>query len=423
MCANHPVEDSSFFGKIFQNTNLLFAIAIVLGICTGYANIPALNEGAQAVSHVFINLLKLVSLPIIFLSLIATASSMEDVSEIKNLGKRVIKYTLLTTILAATVALGFFLLINPVQSHIDNQALAQTSVQGSYVTYLLNVIPSNIVQPFVENNVIGVLILAMLLSFAILTLPVETRKVLHTFFSGLYGAIMKITTWVVRFMPIAIWAFITLFILDMHKGLELKSLALYLACVLLANLFQGFVVLPLLLKWKQLSPVRMAKGMLPALYVAFFTKSSSATLPMAMKCAEERLGVSRKIASFSLPLCTTINMNGCAGFILITVLFVSMSNGISFSMAEMLVWIFIATIAAVGNAGVPMGCYFLASAFLAAMNVPLNILGVILPFYTLIDMVETAINVWSDSCVTAIVHKEVEGTVAVDDKEYATSPT
>jgi Na+/H+-dicarboxylate symporter len=99
-------------------------------------------------------------------------------------------------------------------------------------------------------------------------------------------------------------------------------------------------------------------------------------------------------------------MNGCAAFILTTVLFVSMSNGMVFSPAEMVGWIFIATIAAVGNAGVPMGCYFLSSAFLAAMNVPLNILGVILPFYTIIDMVETAINVWSDSCVATIVDKD-----------------
>ena len=129
---------------------------------------------------------------------------------------------------------------------------------------------------------------------------------------------------------------------------------------------------------------------------------------MAIKCAEENAKVSRKVASFALPLCTTINMNGCAAFILTTVLFVSMSNGFVFSPAEMIVWIFIATIAAVGNAGVPMGCYFLSSAFLAAMNVPLNILGIILPFYTMIDMVETAINVWSDSCVTAVVDKEIK---------------
>jgi len=100
-------------------------------------------------------------------------------------------------------------------------------------------------------------------------------------------------------------------------------------------------------------------------------------------------------------------MNACAAFILTTVLFVSMSNGVVYSPLEMIMWIFVATIAAIGNAGVPMGCYFLSSAFLAAMNVPLNILGVILPFYTLIDMLESAINVWSDSCVATVVYKEL----------------
>ncbi len=410
MCDSHEITSRSPLMRFLQNSNVLFALAIACGICTGYWNHPLLNEAAKATSEIFINLLKLVSLPIIFLSIVSTASSMDNISEIKNLGKRVIKYTLITTVIAATVALFFFVILDPVGT--GNIADGFPSVEGnqqSYLSYLIHIIPSNIVQPFNENNVIGVLFLAMLLSIATISLPNDNRKTLHSFFSSLYGAIMKVTTWVVRAMPIAIWAFITLFVLDMHKGLELKKLAIYLACVVLANLTQGFVVLPLLLKWKGISPVRMAKGMLPALYVAFFTKSSSATLPMAMRCAEENVGISRKVASFSLPLCTTINMNGCAAFILITVLFVSMSHGMTYSMAEMAVWILIATIAAVGNAGVPMGCYFLASAFLAAMNVPLNILGVILPFYTLIDMVETAINVWSDSCVTAIVHKEVAG--------------
>jgi Na+/H+-dicarboxylate symporter len=127
---------------------------------------------------------------------------------------------------------------------------------------------------------------------------------------------------------------------------------------------------------------------------------------MAMQCAEDNLGISRKVASFSLPLCTTINMNACAAFILTTVFFVSMSNGVVFSPIEMVAWVFIATIAAVGNASVPMGCYFLSSALLASMNVPLNILGVILPFYSLIDMFETSINVWSDSCVASVIYKE-----------------
>jgi Na+/H+-dicarboxylate symporter len=247
----------------------------------------------------------------------------------------------------------------------------------------------------------------MMLSMAILALPSQNRTVLHSFFSSLYAAIMKITVWIVGLMPLAIWAFITLFVKDFRQGLEVKSLALYLACVLLANFIQALIVLPTLLKLKGVSPLKLAKGMLPALSVAFFTKSSSAALPMAMRCAEEKVKMAPKVINFTFPLCTTINMNACAAFILITVLFVSMSNGVAFSGAEMFLWIFIATLAAVGNAGVPMGCYFLASAFLAAMNVPLNILGVILPFYTMIDMVESAINVWSDSCVAAVVDHEV----------------
>lgn len=114
------------------------------------------------------------------------------------------------------------------------------------------------------------------------------------------------------------------------------------------------------------------------------------------------------MARFSMPLCISVNMNACAAFILITVLFVSQSNGIQFSTLELLSWVLIASIAAIGNAGVPMGCYMLSSAFLAAMNVDLQLMLLILPFYSFIDMLESAINVWSDSCVTAMVNQELE---------------
>ncbi len=398
-----------FLNKLSRQSQYL-TVAILFGLFTGYTNHPTADTAASIVSEIFINLLKLVSLPIIFLSIVSTASGMESVEEIKSIGKKVIKYTLFTTLVAATFALIIFVTIDPVRSVVSNAApveLEAGSLPG-YVHYLINVIPSNILQPFTDNSVIGVLFLAMLLSFAILSLPQEKRKLLNSFFSGLYAAIMKITTWIVQLMPFAIWAFVTLFIKDLRSGMEMKSIALYLSCVVLANIFQAVVVLPTLLKAKKISPIKTAWGMMPALSLAFFSKSSSAALPMAMKCAEERVNVSRKVASFSLPLCTTINMNACAAFILTTVLFVSMSNGITYTPAELVFWIFVATIAAVGNAGVPMGCYFISSAFLAAMNVPLNILGVILPFYAMIDMLESAINVWSDSCVTTIVQKEID---------------
>lgn len=394
--------------KLFS-TNFTFLFAALFGLIIGYIDSPALFAAASACSEIFINLLKLVSLPIIFLSIVSTACGMESVSEIKFLGRKVIRYTLLTTVIAATVALFLYVGIDPVrgQSLALAEGMKQQIDQTSYWTYLVRVVPSNIVQPFSDNHVVGVLFIAMMLSFAILSLPSEKRQVLHSFFSSLYAAIMKLTSWIIYLMPLAIWAFVALFVKDLNAGLEVKSLALYLLCVVMANLLQAFVILPIFLKFKGVSPTRLAHGMFPALSLAFFSKSSSAALPTAISCAENRMQMSKKVANFSLPLCTTINMNGCAAFILTTVLFVSMSNGFHYTPFEMVMWVFVATIAAVGNAGVPMGCYFLSSALLAAMNVPLNIMGVILPFYALIDMLESAINVWSDCCVTAVVDEEV----------------
>jgi len=394
--------------KLFFNTSSAFFFAIIFGLISGFLDLPSLYLFASAISDIFMSLLKLVSVPLIFLSIVATVSGMNP-EEFKILGKRVVQYSVLTTFLSAVVALLLFLVINPVQTQVEvintEQIIGET--QGGYWDYLIKSIPANIITPFSESQVMGVLFLAMLFAMAMLALPAQNRKVLNDIFSSLYAVIMKITTWIVQAIPLAVWSFITLFIRDMKEGLEVKSLALYLICVLVANLLQAIVVLPILLKMQGVSPIKLFKGMFPALSLAFFTKSSSATLPTAMQCAEERLGMPKKITSFAFPLCTTINMNGCSAFILITVLFVSMSHGATYTLAEMAIWTVIASIAALGNAGVPMGCYFLSGALLATMNVPLQLLGVILPFYALVDMVETAVNVWSDSCVVAVVEKQV----------------
>ena len=142
-----------------------------------------------------------------------------------------------------------------------------------------------------------------------------------------------------------------------------------------------------------------------AVLMALFTKSSAATLPVTMDNAEKRIGVSPKVARFVLPICTTINMNGCAAFILVTSLFVMQNNGMPITAVTMIVWLLISVLSAVGNAGVPMGCYFLTLSLMSGMGANIVLMGVILPVYTVIDMIETAENVWSDSCVCAITDK------------------
>lgn len=390
--------------------NATYFLAALIGFFLGWLDLPFVDQAAHAISEIFMRLLKLVSLPILFLSLLSTAAGMEGLEQFRVMGLRVVRYTLLTTMLAASVALGLFLLIDPTKASTLSEGVQPIVLGGpSYFEYLIQVVPSNIVQPFVQNHVIGVMIIALLFSTAVLTLPHEHRSILHGFFSALFATVMKLTRWIVAIMPLAVGAFVVLFFRDLRGGLDAQSIALYLATVVGANLVQGLIILPALLKWHGVSPWRLAQAMSPALSLAFFSKSSSASIPTAIQCATERAGISAKTANMTLPLCTTINMNGCAAFILATVLFVSMSQGMQWSLLEMLGWVVIATVAAVGNAGIPMGCYFLASAILASLNVPLQLLGVILPFYALIDMLETAINVWSDSCVTAIVEKKGQG--------------
>ncbi|MEC7840112.1 MAG: dicarboxylate/amino acid:cation symporter [Chlamydiota bacterium] len=389
-------------------------IGIGVGAIAGFIDHPLLLTIAQVISDLFMNLLKMLSLPIVFLSVASTVSGMKGVDELKNLGQHVIKYTLLTTVIAASVALILYVSVDPLRdstafSIMSSMEVPETPTDGSgYLGHLMESIPSNILQPFITNNVIGVLFLSVLISLGTLSLPEEQRYLLHGVFSSFYGATLKIVTYLLRFMPITVAAFTTLFIHEVGLGSSMGPIALYLSCIVGANLIQGFIILPLLLIIKGISPLDLLRSVRPALSVAFFSKSSNAAIPLAIQCLNKRKGFNATVTNFTIPLCTTINMNACAGFILTTVLFVSMAHGVTYSPISLLLWIFVATIAAIGNAGVPMGCYLLSSALLASMNVPLAMMGVILPFYGLIDMLESAINVWSDTCVTAIVNKEFQ---------------
>jgi Na+/H+-dicarboxylate symporter len=403
--------------------NILLLVAMGLGLLTGWAEIPILTSVASGTSDIFLRLLKLVSVPIIFLAVASTITGMKDLHEMRTMGRRIFLYTLGTTLVAASVALVLYLLIDPARAAIDTNltsAFSNGAQHKPYLSFLMNIIPSNMFQAFADGNVMGVVLISILLSISILFLPQEQKSFLNQLFSSLFAALIKLTTFIITLMPFAIWAFMTLLVKDLHSNYaNMSRLILYLMCVIGANLFQGVVILPLMLKWKKISPIQTFKGMMRPLTVAFFSKSSNATLPVAIRAAEHHLGVSSRVCNFSFPLCSVINMNGCAAFILTTVLFVSTVNGITFGPMDFLGWIFLATCAAIGNAGVPMGCFFLTSAFLVGMDIPLYLMGLILPFYTLVDMIETALNVWSDACITVAVDKDLSLIVPELSKEAA----
>ncbi len=387
--------------------NLSMLLALILGGALGSTSIPFVHAAADVVSELFLNMLKLISLPMIFLAIVSTLTRMNSLHEAGYLLKKIFKYTLATTLIAATIGLILFLIIQPVKSG-ELSAPAFSPLKESYLSFLTQIIPPNLIQPFIENNVLGMAFIGTILSLAIIKLPEEKGNILRDFFGALFDALLKVTSALILLMPLGIFAFTIQFARNIQaESHQLQELLFYGVCVVAANLIQGFVILPLLLKWKKQSPIRVGRAMLPALTMAFFSKSSNATLPLTLECAKNRLGVSDKTASFSLPLCSVINMNGCAAFILITIFFVCKSQGMTFTLGEMIPWIFLSTLAAIGNAGVPMGCFFLTTAFLVGMGVPLEMMGMILPLYSIFDMVETALNVWSDSCITAVVDGEL----------------
>lgn len=251
----------------------------------------------------------------------------------------------------------------------------------------------------------GVLFLSIIIGIAVRQIPdEESRNTLTHFFRGAHGMFLVITRWIIRIIPIGLFGFITSTVVQLQSGMDIKGIGEYLLIVVLANLVQGFVILPLWLKMNKIQPFTTMRAMLPALSVAFFSKSSVGTLPVTMNTIEKNLQVKPSVSRFVLPLCTSINMNGCAAFIFATVIYLMQNHGMPISYGTMVLWIFVATVAAIGNAGVPMGCFFLSISLLSSMNVPIVLMGVILPFYGLIDMLETALNVWSDACVTKIVN-------------------
>lgn len=391
--------------------NLWILVGMVLGLVLGSLDLPLITNIGTGISEIFLKFLRLLGVPLIFLAIFSTISEMTSLKEVRSLGKKTLFYTLFTTLISASIALALYTFIQPA-SYVSKlpYETTQTQLQAhGYLSFLGQIVPDNLFGAFTTNNVLGIAFLALIFGAATLFIPEKQKIAITTFFSGLLAVFNKVTQAVVSLMPIAVFGFSILLAQNMkgQKGL-ISMLGAYLATVILANLIQAFVVLPLLLKQKKIPVWSRFKEALPTLTIAFFSKSSSATLPFSIKATIEKMKLSPRVAKFILPLCSIINMNGCAAFILITFLFVSSANGVVITPVSSILWVIIATLAAFGNAGVPLGCFFLTSALLAGQNIPLYLMGLILPFYTFLDMIETALNIWSDISVTMIVDKELQ---------------
>ena len=402
-------------GKNKQTKQLALWIgALILGAILGALGIEVLNGMMNFVATVYTRLFQLLAVPTIALAVITTLSSLGNQADTGKIFRHAIVYTLLTTIAAAAVGLVLYNIVAPGNLPTDmvqsgTSELPQNLEQTSYYDHILGIIPNNIIKPFAEGNVLSILLLAAAAGIALAKMPQSDKKeVVVKGLLGLQDLLFMLIRGLIWALPLGIVAFAAQLSAQFSAGIVMDSLGKYVAIILGGNVIQFFIVLPLFLLARGINPVRTLSKMMPAVLMALFTKSSAATLPVTMNTAETRMGVSNKVSRFVLPICTTINMNGCAAFILVTSLFLMQNGGIQLSLSTMILWLFISVLSAVGNAGVPMGCYFLTLSLMSGMNAPIGIMGIILPIYTIIDMIETAENVWSDSCVCAMVDKDMQ---------------
>ena len=401
-----------------SNKQLYFWIAaLIIGGILGMLGNGTINEMCDFVATIFTRLFQFIAVPTIALAVITTLASL---GAEKNTGKifvRTITYTLLTTFAASFVALALYIIIAPgnLPSDLIGAAAGATKKYASlsYYNHFLNVVPNNMVRPFLEGNVLSVLSIAGAVGMGIACAPKnENREVVLKFVYGLQEVLFTMIRGLMKVLPIGIVAFAAQLSAQIEAGVIVGALGKYMAVVMGGNFIQMFIVLPLFLLARGLNPIDVFRKMSPALAVALFTKSSAATLPVTLASAEMNLKARKEVTRFVLPICTTINMNGCAAFILVTSLFVLQNGGVDLTMGTMLTWVCISVFAAVGNAGVPMGCYFLTLSLVSSMGAPVGVMGIILPIYAVIDMIETAENVWSDSTVCAMTNNDLKDDLA-----------
>lgn len=391
---------------------LVWIGALIVGAILGLLQNSGIDNTANFIAVIYVRLFQLLAVPTIVLAVTTTLATLGSGPDAGRIFRHTIMYTLLTTFVAALVGLLLYVIIAPgnmvISAAETGSQLSADTPQLSYTDHLLSVIPNNIVKPFLDGNVLSLLLLAAAVGIALSQMTdTPHKKSVVNFLLGIQEILFMLIRGLIWTLPIGILAFAAQLSSQLSAGVIADSLGKYVAVVLGGNLLQFFVVLPVFLLLRGLNPIRVMTKMTPAIMMALFTKSSAATLPVTMQTAEERLGVKSQISRFVLPICTTINMNGCAAFILVTSLFVMQQGGIELTWTTMLTWLLISVVSAIGNAGVPMGCYFLTLSLMSGINAPIAVLGIILPIYTIIDMVETAVNVWSDSCVCAMTDHDL----------------
>jgi len=371
---------------------------------------------------IFLKLLKLIAVPLIFVSLIKGISSLTDITKLSRIGYKTIVIYIATTIFATTVGLVMVNIIKPGNvfpadkqeqyreqfgGEIEmRQESAQDLKDQSPLFFFEDMIPDNFFKAAGDNSkMLQIIFFAILFSIALVLVPGDTTRVVKNFFDGLNDVILKIVDLIMRFAPIGVFALMAALVVDFSGDSDIFSaLGMYMLTVIIALFLLIFGFYPLLMRlFARMKTPHFMKSILPAQLVAFTTSSSAATLPVTMKQAINELGVSKSIANFVLPVGVTINMDGTSCYQAIAAVFIAQVFGIELTLIQQLTIVLTATLASIGTPGIPSGSIVMLIIVLNSVGLPVEGLALILGVDRPLDMLRTVVNITGDSTVASIV--------------------
>ena len=407
-------------------------IGMILGVTFGLLAITIgwdqfTDDWIKPFGTVFINLLKLIAVPLVFASLIKGVASLSDISKLSRIGSKTIALYLVSTIIAVTTGL---LIVNTVQpgKYFSEQkriefkekyaskteakmaAAANVKEQGP-LQFMVDIVPQNIINASTSNkNMLQVIFFAILFGIAMIMLPEEKTVYVKGFFEGVNDIILQIVDLIMLSAPYGVFALLASLMVDfsdgdVHNVIELFSaLGLYSLVVIVGLLMMIFIVYPILLRvFTNVKYVDFFKGIMPAQMLAFSTSSSAATLPVTMERCEDHIGVSKEISSFVLPLGATINMDGTSLYQAVAAVFIAQAFGVDLDLSQQLTIVLTATLASVGAAAVPGAGLVMLVIVLGAVGMDPEGVALIFAVDRILDMLRTVVNVTGDATVATVI--------------------
>jgi len=389
--------------KIF----IALVLSVVVGLIAGEPALPFINWWIAPIGTLFINLIKMMIVPVVFFSLVVGMTSLGDTKKLGRIGAKTVVMYLATTAVAILIGFGIAGLVHPgIGLSMASDAAVKVKEAPSVMQVLVAMIPSNPIDAMAKAQILPVIVFSLFVGIGIVHVGGERAQLLMKFFDAAAEVTYKIIGIVMEFAPIGVFALL-LPVVAKNGPAVLLPLMSVIACVAVGCVIHAVLVYSTLARvWGGHTPMEFFRGMSEAMMIAFTTCSSAAALPVNMKNCQEKLGVSREVSSFVLPLGATINMDGTALYMGVCSLFIANVFGVDLTMGQMMMIILTGTLASIGTAGVPGAGLIMLAMVLQTAGLPLEGLALVAGIDRVLDMFRTCLNITGDGAVTIVMDQE-----------------